>query len=193
MVHPHPAYNPDVKSVCFKNLSTFGQQFEVFHLAGHVTARCTPGLPKAVLFKGVRGADGLDQICGDLMLDDTTQAHVHMAVFTSFLGIRLQTTEWCYLENRVYDEYGPFKGGWMRVEPRLLDQCNLIRLSVVDFKRLLPSRPDIHPISNDLVITSRGSLTLRYTWSAAHWTAETEREMLRVCNEIADAIVNATS
>ena len=127
------------------------------------------------------------------MLDDTTQAHVHMAVFTSFLGIRLQTTEWCYLENRVYDEYGPFKGGWMRVEPRLLDQCNLIRLSVVDFKRLLPSRPDLHPISNDLVITSRGSLTLRYTWSAAHWTAATEREMLRVCNEIADAIVHATS
>ena len=188
-VNPHPAYNHQVKSVCFKNSNSFGQQYEIFHVAGHITAKYTPGLPKTVLFKGVRGANGVQQISEDLMFDSTTQAHVHMGIFSGYLGIRLQTTEWCYLENKVFDEYGPFNGGWIRVEPRLMDQCNIIRLSVTDWHKFLPK--ELHPISNDMVITCRGSITLRFTWVCMHWTKESECEILRACDEISAAILGA--
>ena len=184
-VTPNPALNGDLRSVCFRHVSSFGQQYEFFHVCGHVTARCTPGLPKTVIFKGVRGVWGLERLVRDLMLEESTTAQVHMGVVGCFLGVRLQTSQCCYLENKI-------NGGceWLRVEPRLMDQCNVVRLSVTKWDHhtppLLPE--GIVPLTNDMVLTGRGSMMHRFTWASLVWDGEVERRVLDACDRVARAI-----
>ena len=187
-VLPNPAQNIDLKSVCFKTTSSFGQQFEFFHVNGHVTARCTPGLPKSVIFKGVRGVKGLNGIISDLILDkQTTRAQVHMGVIGSFMGVMLQTTQCCYLENKLTSGE-PSK--WLKVESRLMDQCNVVRLSVTKWDYhdppLLPRI--LMPLTNDIVLTGRGSLMHRFTWPSRVWTEEVENIVLGACDRVAESI-----
>ena len=188
LVTPNPAQNIDLSSVCYKNVSSFGQQYDFFHICGHVTARCTPGLPKSVIFKGVRGFSGLSGLVRDLMLDrDTTVAQVHMGVIGSFLGVRLQTTQCCYLENKITSGSA---SNWLSIESRLMDQCNVVRLSVTNWEYhtppLLPEA--IRPLTNDMVVTGKGSLMHRFTWSSLLWTEEVEQIVLGACDRVAESI-----
>lgn len=184
-----------LSSVCFKTTSPFGKQHEMFHLDGHVTIRCTPGLPRSMIFKGVKGLQGITSLTHDLFLDeercvDTGRPSViplvHMGVITSCMGVRLQTSECCFLENRVMERYGPLHG-WLSVETRSPDQCNIVRLSVRDWSGIL-SR-DIIPIANDLVISSKGSVVHRLSWAGLPWDARVEAEMLAGCARVVEAIV----
>lgn len=190
-----------LSSVCFKINSPFGRQHEMFHLDGHVTVRCTPGLPRSMIFKGVKGLQGISSLMRDLFLDEEVEARcdttawqyktiplVHMGVITSCMGIRLQTTECCYLENRVLEGYGALRGGWLSVETRSPDQCNIVRLSVKDWSGILP--PGIAPIANDLVITGKGSVVHRLSWGGLPWNARVEQEMLEGCGRVVGAIVS---
>jgi hypothetical protein len=174
-------------SVSFRNDSPFGRQSELFHAAGHVTVRCTPGLPRSVIFKGVKGVVGARELQEDLFLSQAgVLPLVHMGVVSSCLGLRLQTSQCCYLENRVNAQQGSMQGGWMRVEPRSMDQCNIVRLAVMRWPGTLPEH--LVPVSNDIVVTGKGSVMHRMAWSGVHWTTENERSVLSVCDWVSEAI-----
>lgn len=170
--------------VSFRASSPFGTQTELYHLAGHVTSRSTPGLARTMIFKGVRGEQGLEALRRDLLFDGVGSA-VHMAVVSSCLGKRVQTSADCYLENRVRD--GTL--GWLGVESRCLDQCNVVRLRVVDFAGLLPQA--LRPLTNDIVVTGRGSVLHRLTWRALPWDEWVERDVLDGCERVVDGICEA--
>lgn len=176
-------------SVCFKTHSPFGRQHEMFHVDGHVTIRCTPGLPRSMIFKGSRGVCGLTRLMRDLFLDDgRTVALAHMGVVSSCMGLRLQTSECCYLENRIMEGFGALRGGWIAIETRAPDQCNMIRLSVRDWGNFLPAH--VAPTTNDLVITGRGSVVHRLAWAGLPWDGDVERELLAGCGRVVEALVS---
>ena len=184
-------------SVCFRTDSPFGRQFELFHVAGHVTVRSTPGLARSVIFKGVKGVSGTRELLRDLFLDGMDARRgidrapsvlplVHMGVMSCCIGERLQTSHGCYLENKVSSGVGSMQGGWMRVEPRSMDQCNIVRLAVHHWHSLLPEH--LMPTSNDIVITGKGSVMHRMSWPGVVWTEENERVVLDVCTWVAEQI-----
>ena len=175
-----------LESVCFQIDSPFGRQQEMFHLDGHVTARCTPGLPRSMIFKGAKGIKSVDNLMRDLFLDSTALPLVHMGVISSCAGVRLQTSQCCYLENRIMEGSGAMRGGWLAVEARTPDQCNIVRLSVQDWADLLP--PSLIPSSNDIVITSKGSIVHRFAWAGLPWNNEVEEQLLKACGWVVDAI-----
>jgi hypothetical protein len=176
-----------LSSVCFKTDSPFGKQREIFHIDGHITVRCTPGLPKSMIFKGAKGMESITRLIKDLILDqEKTVALVHMGVISSCMGVRLQTSQCCYLENRVNEGFGTMRGGWMTVEARSPDQCNIVRLSVKDWTGLL--LPSIIPISNDIVITGKGSVIHRFSWVGLPWDEHVERDVLGACESVVEAI-----
>jgi hypothetical protein len=195
-LNTHPI-DPRLRSVCFRTDSPFGRQNEMFHVNGHITVRCTPGLPKSMIFKGARGVASLKILKRDLFLDYKTESKendntdmvtplVHMGVVSSCMGVRLQTSQCCYLENRVLEGAGVMSGGWLTVEGRSPDQCNIVRLSVKDWTGLL--LPGVAPVGNDIVITSKGSLVHRLSWAGLDWTEEVERDVLSACQSVAEAI-----
>jgi len=177
-----PALDERLAGVSFRVTSPFGLQTELYHLAGHVTSRATPGLPKSMIFKGVKGAAGLASLRQDLLLEGPVVPTVHMAVVSCCLGARLQTSQGCYLENRVAE------GGalaWLAVESRSLDQCNVVRLGVRDWDGLLPGRA---PLANDIVVTGKGSLVHRLTWEGLEWSEAAEADVLDACERVAGAV-----
>ena len=151
-----------------------------------LTARCAPGLEKTIGFKGVRGYEGVRELVRDAMLPETTVAKVHMGVFSTCLGRRLQTSPGCYLENKIAKEMP-----WLDVGGRTMDQCNIVRLVVVGWGDVGLPRP-LWPVSNDLVVTCKGSVMHRFTWNGAgcglEWTQESEQAVLSACQWVADAI-----
>jgi hypothetical protein len=183
------AIDQRLSSVCFKTESPFGKQHEMFHVSGHVTVRCTPGLPRSMIFKGAKGAESVYQLMQDTFLNcEQTVPLVHMGVISSCMGVRLQTSQCCYLENRVMEGFGAMRGGWMTVEARSPDQCNIVRLSVKDWSGLLV--PSIIPVSNDIVITGKGSVVHRFSWAGLPWDQDIEREVLGACKAVVEAITS---
>ena len=178
-----------LKSVCSKSQSPFGSQTELFHLRGQLTARSAPGLVKAIGFKGVKGHDAMRELIRDAFLPDETVAKVHMAVFSSFVGRRIQTSPGCYLENKVWREMT-----WLLVDGRCMDQFNVVRLSVRNWD-FVGLEAKYQPKMNDIVLTARGSLLHRFTWNGSGnglaWTSEAEDALCRACQRVSDAIGEA--
>lgn len=184
-----PVLDERLASVSFRVASPFGLQTELYHLAGHVTSRATPGLSKSMIFKGVKGVAGLASLRRDMLLDgEPVVAKVHMGVVGCCLGVRLQTSGGCYLENRVAEGTGGLKGGWLKVESRLLDQCNVVRLSVTDWSQLGLLAGRLRPLTNDIVVTGKGSLVHRFTWDALVWDERAEAGVLEACEWVAGEI-----
>jgi hypothetical protein len=177
--------SPHLKSVCFKNTTPFGRQTEIFHLKGHVSITCAPGLVNSVSFKGVRGYAAMRTLAKDLLLpEDTTLGLVHMGVFGSNLGVRIQTSPGCYLENRVVHVLH-----WMGIEVRPIDHCNAVRLTVRDWSGTgLPEM--FWPLENDILITGKGSVMHRFSWHKLVWTSEAEAQVLEACEAVSEAIRN---
>jgi hypothetical protein len=146
-------------------------------------------LEKAIGFKGVRGHEALRELISDSLLPEGTIGKVHMAVFSSFVGRRIQTSPGCYLENKV-GRLMP----WLVVEGRCMDQFNVVRLSVRDWGEV-GLDVEYRPWANDIVLTSRGSLMHRFTWNAPvcglAWTREAEEAISRACQRVSDEIGRA--
>lgn len=189
-LHPGPprgsepkCLSPRLDSVCFKTTTPFGRQTEIFHVKGHISFTCAPGLVNSVSFKGVRGFKAMRVLITDLLLpEDTTQGLIHMGVFGSSLGVRLQTSPGCYLENRVVHVLR-----WLAIEVRPIDHCNAVRLTVKDWSGT-GLEENLRPLENDIVITGRGSVMHRFSWHGLTWTAEAEAEILKACEVVSDAI-----
>ena len=190
-----PALDPSLKSVCMRIYSPFGPQTEIFHTAGHVTYRATPGLPRSLIFKGVKGQAGLVDLRRDMSVEDSVMSVVHMGVVGCNLGVRLQTTQDCYLENKVNHRAGGFNGGWLNVGSRAMDQCNIVRLSVARWDHhslpLLPA--GLLPKANDIVVTGKGSFMHRFHWAGLVWSEEVEAALLRGCQRVADTVLEELS
>jgi hypothetical protein len=152
-----------------------------------ITARCAPGLERTIGFKGVRGHFALREMVRDSLLPEATTARVHMAVLGASLGVRLQTSPGCYLENKIWHR-GSF--AWIDVGGRLMDQINVVRLVVLDWRVTgLPER--YWPVGNDLVLTGKGSVLHRLTWNGrgVDWDDQAEQEILKACQWVLDAIL----
>lgn len=154
-----------------------------------MTARCAPGLEKTIGFKGVRGYAGLREMVRDAFLPESTVAKVHMAVFGSCIGRRVQTSPGCYVENRAGVPGGPLH--WLRVGGRSIDQFNVVRLSVKQWDAVgLPYA--YRPVANDIVLTCKGSILHRLTWNGAgcglEWTQESQAAVVAACQRVADAL-----
>lgn len=175
-----------LRSVCFKSPAPFGAQTELFHLRGQLTARSALGLEKAIGFKGVRGHSAMRELITDSLLPGTTVARVHMAVFSSFIGRRMQTSPGCYLENKVHREIP-----WLFVVGRCMDQFNVVRLGVGDWTAM-GLEEKFWPGANDIVLTGRGSLLHRFTWNGVlrglEWTQEAEDAIRAACQRVSDAV-----
>lgn len=132
-----------------------------------------------MIFRGVKGMTGLSSLKRDMLLDGVVST-VHMAVIGCRLGMRLQTSQGCYLENRV-ERDTPNR---FRIESRCLDQCNVVRLSVCKWG--IPST--LVPLNNDIVVTGKGSLVHRFTWDGLVWDEPTEAAILAECEQVAEDI-----
>lgn len=184
-----PVLDDRLSPVSFRVSSPFGLQTELYHLSGHVTSRATPGLPKSMIFKGVRGAAGLASLRKDMLLEgEPVVSSVHMAVVGCCLGARLETSQGCYLENRVAEGAGGLRGGWLAVGSRSLDQCNVVRLGVREWAQLSLLPGALAPLSNDIVVTGKGSLVHRLTWEGLAWDEGTEAAVLEACERVAGEI-----
>jgi len=173
--------NSQLERVCFKVCSPFGVQREISHIHGHVTVINAPGLKKSISFKGVKGLDRLDALRMDMLLPVNAVGRVHMGIFLSFIGKRLQTDLHCYLENQVVK-----RAPWLQIDSRF-EQNNLVRLSVLDWSFVgLPV--ELRPIANDLVVTGKGSLLHRFKWANIPWTKDGERAIVQACQFVADAV-----
>lgn len=178
------AFNSEIEQVCFKKISPFGSQFEVYHLRGHVTVRNAPGLPKSVSFKGVKGVQAAREIISDMLYPtETTGVVIHMGVVGLNLGKRLQTSPGCYLENRV----GTGELEFMEIASRTIDTCNTVRLSVKDWAAV-GLEEELRPIFNDMLITGKGSVMHRFTWKSLEWNEEAERKVLEAAQLVADRV-----
>ena len=177
-----PDLDEALAPVSFKINSPFGTQTEIYSLHGHITHRVTPGLPKTLIFKGLAGDRSIHHLKSDLLLSRDTAAAVHMGVVSCFLGKRVQTSAGCYLENKVN-----LTVPWLKVDSRCLDQENVVRLSVIYWGGLLPDTM-YHPLTNDIVITGKGSFLHRLTWGALVWDKDVEDIILAGVGRAADFI-----
>jgi hypothetical protein len=130
------------------------------------------------------------ELVSDCLLPDATVAKVHMGVFSSFLGRRLQTCPGCYLENKILCGFHP-SYQWLGVESRCLDQINVVRLGVRDWEGVGLDKA-YRPVANDIVVTCKGSVMHRFTWNGTGcglaWTREAEDAVLAACQRVSDAI-----
>lgn len=178
-----------LEGVCCKTPTPFGLQTDLFHVRGQLTARNAPGLERTIGFKGVRGHLALRELIRDSLLPEATTSKVHMAVFGACLGLRLQTSPGCYLENKIWHR-GPL--AWVDVGTRCMDQINVVRLRVLDWGVTgLPQA--LWPVHNDLVLTGKGSVLLRLTWNGrgVEWGAEAEKGLVDACQWVVDALERA--
>ena len=173
--------DPRLANVCFKVPTPFGMQKEIYHVNGHVSVMNAPGLKKAVNFKGVKGFKRVMEIALDLLMPEGSYGAVHMGVFSSCIGKRLQTSEWGYLENRIRQGIS-----WLQIEARI-EQNNVIRLSVVNWDAVGLPQP-YRPIGNDMVITGKGSILHRFKWPSMQWTLEAEHAVIEACQRTSDFI-----
>ena len=73
------------------------------------------------------------------------------------------------------------------MDSRCLDQENVVRLSVIYWGALLPDTM-YHPLTNDIVITGKGSFLHRLTWGALVWDKDVEDIILAGVGRAADFI-----
>jgi hypothetical protein len=117
---------------------------------------------------------------------------VHMAVFSCFIGSRLQTSPGCYLENHLGDlgfRLCPFDA--ICVGYRSPDQFNCVRLEVLGLtKSATPEDGGVQePNVNDVSLTCRGHLMIRMIWNGGTvWNQRVETKLRDICQAVADRL-----
>lgn len=192
---PTPPRGCTVENLCGRFSSAFARGFhegvtltgqgalgrgrrEMFHLDGSVFL-CR----HCACFKGAKGAIGLARLARDLRLESPA-ARVHMAVFSLSVSRYLQTTQGCYLENRLTERFCS-----LRVCTRLMDMNMLIKLRVNRFDpREMPLDADLAPTSMDLMVSKKGVVLVRMSWPGLKWTEEVERRLGSFCDWIGERV-----
>lgn len=176
-------FSANLKGVLMETQNQFGRQKEAFCLHGNISI----GKGKAS-FMGTRNVRSLEKLAATLALSSPKNI-VHMAVMCAKTGRRIQVRSSGLLECRLTEEWGDF----LRVENRLYDHTNTVRMSVRQFMDppkdgtrehtftlAAPFRPD----KNNWTITGRGTVMARFAWVGVHWTRECEAACLALCDRV---------
>jgi hypothetical protein len=148
-----------------------GRQKEIFHLHGNVTI-----YQGKAAFMAVRGIEGLQKLSNALNL---SSAHniVHMAVLSGRIGTRVQVAESGLLESNLSQH-----NEWIRIEGRMYEHTNTVRLRVRKFEGPVFFLPEeTRPDNNDWMVTGKGMVIIRLTWRRLSWTREAEDACLTMC------------
>jgi hypothetical protein len=160
--------------VTLKTPRSFGNQKEMYHLHGSLFL-----FRQCVHFKGCNGADGIAALARDLGMAEDPRASVYMAVFSLTLDWFIHTYHGCYLENRLSERFGS-----LRVCHRMMDMNMLVKLRLERFSaREMPGLgEDLEPKSMDVMVSRKGMVLIRMSWSRNVWDASKERRLLDFCN-----------
>lgn len=185
-VFKEPVAPPDISPVLTMTLSAFGRQREVFNVHGNAAIH-----HGRANFMGVRSAAGLEGLARGLNLTSVDNA-VHMAVMCGKTGQRVQVSASGLLENVLLNRFARH----LRVEGRMYDQTNTVRLSIHTFCANPDADPNAEgvfylpraywPDRNDWTVTGRGTVMTRFTWRKhrVEWTRECEAACLALCNSV---------
>lgn len=148
-----------------------GRQKELFHLHGNVTI-----YQGKAAFMAVRGVDGLAKLSRALNLSSAENV-VHMAVLSGRIGSRVHVAESGLLETNL-----AYHSQWIRVEGRMYEYTNTVRLRVLKFEGPVFYLPEaFRPDNNDWMVTGKGMVITRLTWRRLSWTREAEEACLAMC------------
>jgi hypothetical protein len=171
-----------LKGVLTETNNQFGRQKEVFSLHGNVSI----SKGKAT-FMGARNAQSIDRLADALGLSSPKNV-AHMVVICAKTGKRIQVRSSGLLECRLTNSWGHY----LRIENRMYDHTNTVRMSVRHFVDPIPDgttptfaldaayRPD----KNNWTITGRGTVMARFAWVSIEWTPECEAACLALCDRV---------
>ena len=171
-----------LKGVVLHTMSSFGRQREVYTLHGNVTVNQGKGS-----FMGAQSMAGLERLASMLDLSNAGNV-VHMAVICGKIGKRLQVSSSGLLETKL----NKFSRN-MRIEGRMYDHTNTVRLHVFRFEDdgLFELDKAFRPDKNDWTVTGRGTVMIRFTWKRLRWTHESEAACMRMCSRVVDTCLSA--
>lgn len=184
---PYASQNPKIENLCgsfreytsthglegvIKSTQTcLGRQKELFHLHGNVTI-----YQGKAAFMAVRGMSGLEKLSRALNLSSAENI-VHMAVLSGRIGSRVHVAESGLLETNL-----AYHSKWIRVEGRMYEYTNTVRLRVLKFEGPVFYLPEaIRPDNNDWMVTGKGIIIIRLTWRSLSWSRENEEACLAMC------------
>lgn len=160
-----------------------GTQKEIFHLHGNVVISQGKGA-----FMGARGLHGIQRLARALSLSSARNV-VHMAVFTTKLGKRVQVSSNGLLETNLerHSEH-------LRVEGRMYEHTNTVRFAVTKFEAPQFRIPkEMQPDNNDWMVTGKGMIIIRFSWKGVDderrglaWTREAEDACLGLCERVTE-------
>ncbi len=76
---------------------------------------------------------------------------------------------------------------WIRVEGRMYEHTNTVRLRVKKFEGPVFSLPpEFKPDNNDWMVTGKGMVITRLTWKGLSWTREAEDACLAMCTRVVE-------
>jgi hypothetical protein len=126
-------------------------------------------------FKGCQGLASVHKLAEELRAP-TKDTVVHMVVISGCMGEFVDVRP-CGLMDTLLRR--------MKITPfRTIDATNSVRFHVRMDEWLDLPRPKV----SDWTITTRGSVIIKFTWSALPWTLEVERKMLEFCNKQMDLL-----
>lgn len=180
-------HTPNLQGVLMDTQNQFGRQKEAFCLHGNVAIN-----KGKASFMGARNARSLERLAGALALSSPRNV-VHMAVMCAKTGRRIQVRSSGLLESRLSSRWGNF----LRIENRLYDHTNTVRMSVRQFVDPVPGgatdeSPEptfalaaaFRPDKNNWTITGRGTVMARFAWIQVEWTPECEAACLALCDRV---------
>lgn len=178
----------NLQGVLVNTRNKFGCQREVFSLYGNVSI----GRGRTT-FMGARNAYCIGRLADALALSSHRNV-VYMAVLCAKTGKRIQVRSSGLLEARLSNSWGHY----LRVEARMYDHTNTVRMSIRHFMDPLAEGDDTHgrqettfalapayrPLKNNWTITGRGTVMARFTWTGVEWTSECEAACLALCDRV---------
>ncbi len=76
-------------------------------------------------------------------------------------------------------------GEWIRVEGRMYEHTNTVRLRVKKFEGpVFGLPPEFRPDNNDWMVTGKGMVITRLTWKGLEWSQEAEDACLAMCARV---------
>ena len=170
----------DLQGVLVDTHTQFGRQREVFNVHGNASIH-----RGKANFMGVRSMEALEALARGLNLSSAGNT-VHMAVICAKIGMRVQVTSSGLLETSLESAFSKN----LRVEGRMYDHTNTVRLSVHTFSTdggVFHLEKRFWPTKNDWTITGRGTVMVRLSWKRIEWTRECEAACLSLCDSIMQA------
>lgn len=148
--------------------SPCGWNENIYSIYGNCSYLC--GTSERMHFKGCQGLAAVHKLADELNAPKK-DIIIHMVVISGCMGEFVDVRPSGLMDTLLRR---------MKVIPfRSLDSTNAVRFNVRMDEWLDLPRPKV----SDWTITTRGSVVIKFTWSALPWTFEVEKAMLEFCNK----------